>query len=493
MLGALDRWKRPDLALEVCAIARRRRPGPAAAAGRRAARRPTGERLAPAARPRARPDLAGAVESAGRGATIRAADLARATCLLHCAPREPFGLVVLEALAAGRPVVVPDAGGPAEIVDAALRAAVPARRRAGGGRGAHRSCSTIRARARATRARRARAGPRAVRRSTRPRAGSRRSVSCVQLAAAGAARARRRRTARRSSPSPTTPRPSSAALLDSVARHLPGARMVVVDCASADDSVAVARARAGSVDVIALERERRLRRAPATGGSTRCPSTVTALSTPMSSCSTTRCWSWPPRLRARTPARLLAPLVLYADGSPPGHRPPAPGSAADLVRALVPPSVAPGRAGEALAPWRASGRRARGLGGGLRAGRRRTDTLRRLGPFDETIFLYGEDLELGLRAARAGVDLVVALGPRRAPSRALVTRAAFGGEPFERLARARHDVVARRLGRRRARLTTASRRSLSRSRIVIKRAPRPARWRASAASWGRMRSRRDGA
>jgi glycosyltransferase involved in cell wall biosynthesis len=42
--------------------------------------------------------------------------LAGAHVLLHCADREPFGLVLVEALAAGRPVVAPAAGGPAEIV-----------------------------------------------------------------------------------------------------------------------------------------------------------------------------------------------------------------------------------------------------------------------------------------------------------------------------------------------------------------------------------------
>jgi len=35
--------------------------------------------------------------------------------LLHTAPHEPFGLVLLEAMAAGVPVLVPDAGGPADI------------------------------------------------------------------------------------------------------------------------------------------------------------------------------------------------------------------------------------------------------------------------------------------------------------------------------------------------------------------------------------------
>ena len=40
--------------------------------------------------------------------------------LLHCADREPWGLVLLEALASGRPVVAPAAGGPLEILDRGL-------------------------------------------------------------------------------------------------------------------------------------------------------------------------------------------------------------------------------------------------------------------------------------------------------------------------------------------------------------------------------------
>jgi glycosyltransferase involved in cell wall biosynthesis len=45
-----------------------------------------------------------------------AAALAQADLLLHTCPEEPFGLVLLEAFAAGVPVLVPNSGGTAEIV-----------------------------------------------------------------------------------------------------------------------------------------------------------------------------------------------------------------------------------------------------------------------------------------------------------------------------------------------------------------------------------------
>ena len=61
------------------------------------------------------PDLAGRVRFLGAVADPRAA-MSGAHCLLHCADREPFGLALVEALAAGRPVVAPAAGGPLEIL-----------------------------------------------------------------------------------------------------------------------------------------------------------------------------------------------------------------------------------------------------------------------------------------------------------------------------------------------------------------------------------------
>jgi glycosyltransferase involved in cell wall biosynthesis len=46
-----------------------------------------------------------------------AAELTSLGLLLHCRPDEPFGIVLIEAMAVGLPVVAPAAAGPAEIVD----------------------------------------------------------------------------------------------------------------------------------------------------------------------------------------------------------------------------------------------------------------------------------------------------------------------------------------------------------------------------------------
>ena len=115
VLGAIVDWKRPDLALEATAIAARELPG----LRLRLAGAPldeAGEELLRRLRDRAeQPDLSGRVELSGPADAAQA--LRGASCLLHCADSEPFGLVVLEALASARPVIAPAAGGPAELLD----------------------------------------------------------------------------------------------------------------------------------------------------------------------------------------------------------------------------------------------------------------------------------------------------------------------------------------------------------------------------------------
>jgi glycosyltransferase involved in cell wall biosynthesis len=111
MLGALVPWKRADLALEIAARV------PELALDVAGAPLP-GDPPAFAARVRERarrPDLASRVRLLGHVEDPRTA-LRDSHLLLHCADREPFGLALVEALAAGRPVVAPAAGGPLEIV-----------------------------------------------------------------------------------------------------------------------------------------------------------------------------------------------------------------------------------------------------------------------------------------------------------------------------------------------------------------------------------------
>jgi GT2 family glycosyltransferase/glycosyltransferase involved in cell wall biosynthesis len=472
VLGALVAWKRPDLALEAVALARRHvsdlrlRFVGAALPGEDGVVAELRDRAA-------RPDLDGQVELAGAAACPEL-DLARAACLLHCAPREPFGLAVAEALAAGCPAVVPDAGGPAEIVDdtcalryppgdagAAAAAIVgvlsdPARAAAMGAAGRRRA--------------RARLG------HDRAQTGFRDALAVLGGPAGGAGAL--------GGATPGGPRAAGpqltvltvthnservlGALLDSVARHLPGAPIVVVDNASVDGSVALARSRPG-VSVVALTENVGFGRA-CNLGVERVATAVTALLNPDSELLDDSLWELAAEaVRPDRPPRLLAPLVLSSDGTRQDTAHPAPGSGADLTRAMVPPSLLPGAAGVALAPWRA--RRPHRVGWAVACALvSDSATLRELGPFDDGIFLYGEDMELGLRAGRRGIETWLWPGARVVHHRAHATSAAFGGEPFQRLARGRHEAVARAFGARRAAADDLTQAVTFASRIVLKRA-----------------------
>jgi N-acetylglucosaminyl-diphospho-decaprenol L-rhamnosyltransferase len=489
VLGALVAWKRPDLALEAVAVARRSLPDLRV---RLLGAPLAGDSQLPAQlRARSqRPDLAGAVELVGFDPAPGAA-LSRATCLLHCAPREPFGLAVLEALAAGRPAIVPAGCGPAEIVDAscgvlyppgdvaAAAAALvdvvsdPARAAAMGRRGRARARSRFDLRA--ARARFAEVIGAAARPAGRPDASG---VSPESLALVTVTHNSCRHL---------------ELLLASVAHHLPGAEVVVVDCASDDGTLELARGRAG-VTTVALAENVGFGRASNRGlESVAAP--VTALVNPdVELVDDSLLELAGQALRTEQGERLLAPRVLNADGTLQDTVHPRPGSAADLVRALVPPAALPGRAGVALAPWRAEQPRRVGwaVACALVA---RTQTLRELGPFDESIFMYGEDLELGLHAAQRGIETWLWPAARVIHHRAHATTPAFGGEAFERLAAGRHDAVRRRRGARRAAVDDRAQAVTFASRLALKRAlGRPAaREQAQLAAVRALRQRRPAA
>ncbi|MGB9185274.1 MAG: glycosyltransferase [Solirubrobacteraceae bacterium] len=463
VLGALAPWKRPDLALEICALARQRLPdltvrvvgGPVTGDESLAAeleRRIAAGYLAGVA------ELVGPQDETGD-------ELARAACLLHCAPREPFGIVLLEAMAAGRPVVAPDAGGPREILDSSCAILYsPGDARAG----AEALVTVLSDRARVrTMGEAGRERVRACFDRRRTRSGfraafepviARRPRSPVAQQAAGVAVV----TVTHNSAEELT------SLLASVRRHLPGAAITVVDCASRDGSVAVARGTPG-VNTIALDENIGFGRACNRGlGSVTAP--VTALLNPdVELIDASLLELAAEALRADRPPRLLAPLVLSPDGRRQQTAHPTPLAGPDLVRALIPPGAIPGAAGAWLAPWRA--RAPRRVGWAVAAALvAPTATLRRLGPFDESIFMYGEDLELGLRAAAQGIETWFWPAVRVLHGGAHAAGPAFGGEPFERLARARHEVVARRLGKRRGHLDDCVQTLTFASRWVYKRA-----------------------
>jgi N-acetylglucosaminyl-diphospho-decaprenol L-rhamnosyltransferase len=172
-------------------------------------------------------------------------------------------------------------------------------------------------------------------------------------------------------------------------------------------------------------------------------------------------------LAAGGPERLLAPLVLLPDGTRQDAAQAEPGGAAAAAIAVAPPALMPARLRHAACPWTADTPTRVGWAVGCCIAAR-TDTLRRLGPFDEGIFLYGEDLDLGLRAADAGVETWFRPDARVLHHRAQSSGRAFGGEPFDLLATQRHAVMSERRGAGRARLDDLLQAATFADRIALK-------------------------
>jgi GT2 family glycosyltransferase/glycosyltransferase involved in cell wall biosynthesis len=453
VLGALVGWKRPRLALEAVALAAQRLPqlevtlaGPVID--------DAGERLATALRRRAEePDLRGRVTFAGSLEDPRPA-LAECTCLLHAADVEPYGMVVVEALAAGRAIVAPASGGPAEIVapetgrlfvpgdpgsaaDAlvdllgteGLAARVGAAGRARAERHYDVGRSTERYAALLDQVVERRGAGTAIAVPDTPRAGT--GIALVTVLHDSEREVRR--------------------LLESVERHLPGARVVAADSGSADAGPAAVRGWRGNGSLVELEGNVGFGRAT-NAALAAVEEPVTVVINPDTELLDDSLAELAREvLREDRPERILAPLVVQPDGVRENSAHPEPGTPPEIVRALIPAAVLPRRMRGQIEPWRADAPRRVGWAVGccLVA---RTDTLRRLGPFDDRTFLYAEDLDLGLRATDAGVETWFWPAGRVLHRGGHASTRRFGGEPFELLAERRRDVVRRWRGERRQRV-----------------------------------------
>jgi GT2 family glycosyltransferase len=142
-------------------------------------------------------------------------------------------------------------------------------------------------------------------------------------------------------------------------------------------------------------------------------------------------------------AALLAPRLLNADGSVQDSAHPLPGRIEGLVPAVLPRPLLPSPLRTRYEPWRSDTTRAVGWAvAACIVGH--TGKLRELGPFDPDAFLFYEDMELCLRARRAGIptvlrpDVAVRHLGGASTSRSLTSEA-----DLELRARRRREVVAR--------------------------------------------------
>jgi GT2 family glycosyltransferase len=235
-------------------------------------------------------------------------------------------------------------------------------------------------------------------------------------------------------------RPHIEALLASIDRHIPGTPLVAVDSRSADGSADAVRAWPGGACVIELGDNVGFGRAN-NAGIAAIDEPVTVLLNPDvelldASLATLA------EEAARTPDRLLAPTVVRPDGSLQDSVQLDPRSTLRLPQAVLPGAVLPA----AVQPWKAKRPRRVGWAVGCCIAAR-TDTLRTLGPFDEEVFLYGEDMDLGLRAASRGIETWFWPAARVLHHGAHSTASALAGEPYDLLARRRFETVEKLRGR----------------------------------------------
>lgn len=262
-----------------------------------------------------------------------------------------------------------------------------------------------------------------------------------------------------------------AVLVESMNRHLAGnPDLVVVDNASDDDPQAAAHEWRGPTRFIGMESNAGFGAAANAGVAEATGDAVVVLNPDTELLD--------PRLGylaalALDRRALVGPRIRNPDGTPQPSASGPPVGAWPWVGALVPGALAPAAVRARTEPWRLDRTAAVAwLTGACVAGP--ADLLRRLGPFDPAIEMYGEDLDLCLRAAAAGIPSYFApdvcevlhhggasaatrydAGPDRvvARTRGAVLRRAFGS------GRERRSRLAQRLN---LRLRAAAKRALGR-------------------------------
>jgi N-acetylglucosaminyl-diphospho-decaprenol L-rhamnosyltransferase len=143
---------------------------------------------------------------------------------------------------------------------------------------------------------------------------------------------------------------------------------------------------------------------------------------------------------------ILAPRLLNSDATVQRSAHPVPGGAGPLLAAFIPPRFLPSPIAVRLEPFRSRSPMAVGwaIGACLVAS---TPLLRELGPFDPEVFLYGEDLDLCLRARAAGAQVVYRPDVEVLHEGGHSTEAAIGeGRRLQMQARRRREVIADQLG-----------------------------------------------
>jgi N-acetylglucosaminyl-diphospho-decaprenol L-rhamnosyltransferase len=226
-----------------------------------------------------------------------------------------------------------------------------------------------------------------------------------------------------------------ALLLGSLERHAhPRPQVVVVDSGSRDGGPRLAREH--GAEVVELDGNAGFG-AGSDAGVERARHPVTVLLNPDCELIDGSLGALADRVAAR-PGALHAPRLLEADGSVQRSAHPLPGTLGAVFAAPMHPPLLPHALAQRIEPFRA--RRTRPVGWAIAACLAgATATLRRLGPFDPSVRLFAEDMDLCLRARAAGIATLLHpdLRIRHAGGHATLR----DGEPYELLARRRRAVV----------------------------------------------------